>query len=146
MSSIGGVNDFDSPDKRMAYSGIVPKVGQSNESGHRGRITKRGNNLARATLARRTLISIRYSGYLNGFYRRIKERRGAGKAIGATAGKPLKITFETLKNKWVFEDFTQFKIVSGEKTFHPDNHHRRRSHAWLASLEHMPSMTHERSL
>jgi transposase len=111
LTSIGAVEDFETADKLAAYFGIVPRVSQSNETDRRGRITKRGNKLARTTLVQCTLIAIRYSGYLNGFYRRIKERRGAGKAIIATARKLLKIIFETLKNGWVFEDFAAFKIA-----------------------------------
>ena len=110
LTAIGNVDDFESADKLAAYFGIVPRVSQSNETDHRGRITKRGNKLARTTLVQCTLIAIRYSGYLNSCYRRIKERRGAGKAIIATARKLLKIIFDTLKNKWIFEDFTSFKI------------------------------------
>ena len=121
LSGIGDVNDFESADKLAAYLGIVPRVSQSNESvnsrsemtltDNRGRITKRGNKLVRTTLVQCTLIAIRYSGYLNAFYRRIKERRGAGKAIIATARKLLKIIYDTLKNGWVFEDFPAFKIA-----------------------------------
>ena len=111
LSGIGDVNDFESADKLAAYLGIVPRVSQSNETDNRGRITKRGNKLVRTTLVQCTLIAIRYSGYLNAFYRRIKERRGAGKAIIATARKLLKIIYDTLKNGWVFEDFPAFKIA-----------------------------------
>lgn len=114
LSAIGNVADFDDADKLAAYFGIVPRVSQSNETDNRGRITKRGNKLARTTLVQSTLIAIRYSGYLNAFYRRIKERRGAGKAIIATARKLLTIIFDTLKNGWVFEDFPNFKIASGQ--------------------------------
>ena len=111
LSGIGDVNDFESADKLAAYLGIVPRVSQSNETDNRGRITKRGNKLVRTTLVQCTLIAIRYSGYLNAFYRRIKERRGAGKAIIATARKLLAIIYDTLKNGWVFEDFPAFKIA-----------------------------------
>ena len=85
----------------------MPKVSQSNDTDNRGRITKRGNKLMRTTLVQCTLVAKRYSGYLNAFYQRIKERRGAGKAI-ATARKLLSI-INTLKNGWVFEDFTESK-------------------------------------
>lgn len=111
LSSIGDVEDFESADKLAAYFGIVPRVSQSNESDHRGRITKRGNKLARTTLVQCTLVAIRWSGYLNNYYRKIKARRGAGKAIIATARKLLKIIFDTLTNGWVFEDFTKFKLA-----------------------------------
>jgi len=111
LSAIGEVRDFETADKLAAYFGIVPRVNQSNDTDHRGRITKRGNKLVRTTLVQCTLIAIRYSGYLNSHYRRIKNRRGAGKAIIATARKLLKIIFDTLTNGWVFEDFTKFKLA-----------------------------------
>jgi transposase len=121
LSGIGKVEDFDSADKLAAYLGIVPKVSQSNDTDNRGKITKRGNKLMRTTLVQCTLIAIRYSGYLNGFYRRIKARRGAGKAIIATARKLLGIIYETLKSGWIFDDFAAFKIaeksiVSGQSS------------------------------
>ena len=109
LAGIGDVNDFESADKLAAYLGIVPRVNRSNETDNPGRITKRGNKLVRTTLVQCTLIAIRYSGYLNAYYRRIKERRGAGKAIITTARKLLSIIYETLKNRWIFEDFGNFK-------------------------------------
>ncbi len=96
-SGIGDVTDFESEDKLAAYSGIVPRVSQSNETDNRGRITKRGNKLIRTTLVQCTLIAIRYSGYLNSFYRRIRERRGAGQAIIAAARQLLKIIYDPEK-------------------------------------------------
>ena len=116
LSAIGDVDDFETADKLAAYFGIVPRVSQSNETDNRGRITKRGNKLVRTTLVQCTLSSIRYSGYLNSFYQKIKARRGAGKAIIATARKLLKIIFDTLKNGWIFEDFTRFKIAENNFT------------------------------
>jgi transposase len=114
LSGIGNIEDFESADKLAAYVGIVPKVSQSNDTENRGRITKRGNKLMRTTLVQCTLIATRYSGYLHAFYQRIKERRGAGKAIIATARKLLSIIYDTLKNGWVFEDFTEFKIKQNQ--------------------------------
>ena len=114
LSGIGNIDDFESADKLAAYVGIVPKVSQSNDTDNRGRITKRGNKLMRTTLVQCTLVATRYSGYLNAFYQRIKERRGAGKAIIATARKLLSIIYDTLKNGWVFEDFTEFKIKENQ--------------------------------
>lgn len=110
LAGIGNVDDFETADKLAAYVGIVPRVSQSNDTDNRGRITKRGDKLMRTTLVQCTLIAIRYSGYLNAFYQRIKQRRGAGKAIIATARKLLAIIYDTLRNGWVFEDFTEFKI------------------------------------
>ncbi len=114
LSGIGNIDDFATSDKLAAYIGIVPRVSQSNETDNRGRITKRGNKLMRTTLVQCTLIAIRYSGYLNSFYKKIKERRGFGKAIIATARKLLKIIYDTLKNGWVFDDFPKFKIKQNQ--------------------------------
>lgn len=109
LSAIGNVHDFDSADKLAAYFGMVPRVSQSNETDHRGRITRRGNKLARTTLVQCSLIAMRYSPYLKSFYERIRQRRGSGKAIIATARKLLAIIYDTLTNRWVFDDFTQFQ-------------------------------------
>ena len=43
----------------------------------------------------------------------MKARRGAGKAIIALARKFLGIIYRTLKNKWVFEDFPNFRVGGG---------------------------------
>ena len=46
-----------------------------------------------------------------------------GKAIIVTARKLLKIIYNTLKNGWIFEGFTQFETKQNQCT--TDNHHRR---------------------
>ncbi len=110
LSVIGDINDFEDEKKLAAYFGIVPRVSNSNETRRQGRITKQGSKLGRTTLVQCTLIAIRYSDYLRSFYQRIKEKRGSGKAIIATAKKLLGIIYNTLKNKWVFEDFPNFVL------------------------------------
>ena len=91
---------------------MVPRVQNSNETQHHGRITRRGNKLARTTLVQCALIAKRYSPFLQQFYERIQRRRGTGKAIVATARKLLTIIYYTLKNNWIFSDFANFEIAS----------------------------------
>ena len=112
LCAIGNVNDFESEKKLASYFGIVPRVSNSNETMHQGRITKHGNKLARTTLVQCTLVAIRYSPYLRAFYDRIKAKKGSGKAIIATSKKLLGIIYQTLKNNWVFEDFPNFVLKS----------------------------------
>ena len=50
LSVIGNVNDFRSVKQLAAYIGIVPRVSDSNEISHHGRITKLGSKIARTTL------------------------------------------------------------------------------------------------
>jgi len=110
LSAIGPVEDFPDPAHLAAYFGMVPRVNNSNETEHHGRITRRGNKLARTTLVQCALIAKRYSPFLSRFYERIQRRRGAGKAIVATARKLLTIIYYTLKNHWVFSDFAAFAV------------------------------------
>ena len=111
LSTIGDINDFANEGKLAAYFGIVPRVSNSNETEHSGRITKRGNKLGRTALVQCALIAMRYSPYLANYYARIKATRGTGKAIIALARKFLGIIYKTLKNGWVFEDFPRFVIA-----------------------------------
>lgn len=110
LSVIGNVNDFRSSKQLAAYFGIVPRVSDSNETVHHGRITKLGSKIARTTLVQCALIAKRYNPYLCKFHEGIKYRRGGAKANIALARKFLEIIYKTLKNRWIFEDFTQFKL------------------------------------
>jgi transposase len=111
LSVIGDIRDFKDEGKLAAYFGIVPRVSQSNDRQQYGRITKRGSKIGRTTLVQCTLVAKRYSPYLNAYYERIKSRRGAGKAIIATARKLLGIIYNTLVNDWIFVDFPNFVIA-----------------------------------
>jgi transposase len=111
LTAIGDINDFAHPGKLAAYFGIVPRVRNSNETEHSGRITKRGTKLGRTTLVQCALIAMRYSPYLARFYHKVARRRSTGKAIIALARKFLGVIYHTLKNDWVFEDFPNFVIA-----------------------------------
>jgi transposase len=110
LSIIGDIGDFADEGKLAAYFGIVPKISNSNETEHSGRITKRGSKLGRTTLVQCALIAQRYSPYLKAYYEK-KKSRGTGKAIIALARKFLGIIYRTLKNKWLFEDFPNFVLA-----------------------------------
>ena len=110
LSVIGDIDRFPSRKALDAYFGIVPRVRNSNDTVHHGRITKKGSKLGRTTLVQCTLVAIRYSPYLRNFYLRLKTKKGSGKAIIATARKLLGIIYQTLQNNWIFEDFPNFVL------------------------------------
>jgi transposase len=112
LSVIGDIHDFSDAGKLAAYLGLVPRVQNSNETEHSGRITKQGNKLARTCLVQCALVAKRYSSFLQNFYQRIQRRRGGGKANIALARKFLGVIYHTLKNNWVFEDFPNFVLAS----------------------------------
>lgn len=111
LNTIGNIHDFKDEKALASYFGIVPRVYISNQTIQHGRITKMGNKIARTALVQSTLVAIKYSPYLKAFYEKIKAKKGAGKAIIATSRKMLGIIYNTLKNNWVFEDFTRFKLA-----------------------------------
>lgn len=76
------------------------------------------NKLARTALVQSTFIAIRYNPYLRDFYMKLKSKKGGGKAIIATARKLLTIIYRTLKNNWVFKNFTNLKLQSDKKVYH----------------------------
>ena len=112
LNTIGDIADFKDEKALASYFGIVPRVYISNQTVSYGRITKMGNKIARTALVQSTLVAIKYSPYLRSFYDKIKDKKGAGKAIIATSRKMLGIIYNTLKNNWTFEDFTQFKLAA----------------------------------
>lgn len=112
LSVIGNVDDFPDEGKLSAYFGIVPRVEKSNRTERIGRITCQGNKLGRTALIQCALIAKRYSPYLARYFDRIQKRRGSGKAIIALARKFLGIVYRTLKNEWVFDDFTTFTLAT----------------------------------
>lgn len=112
INKIGDINDFKNEKNLSSYFGIVPRVHASNETVHHGRITKMGDKLARTALVQSTFIAIRYNDYLRNFYKKLKAKKGSGKAIIATARKFLGIIYKTLKYNWIFEDFTKFKLAT----------------------------------
>lgn len=111
FSVIGDVNDFPDEHRLASYFGIVPRVSNSNDTEHSGRIHKRGSKLGRTALVQSALIAANYSPYLRKFYERVKVRRGVGRAIIALARKFLGIIYRTLKYKWVFADFPNFVLA-----------------------------------
>ena len=84
-------------------------MSNSNQTVRHGRITKQGNKAARTALLQCALVAKKFSEYLKQFYERIKERRGSGKAKIALARKFLVVIYHTLKNNWMFTDFTKFE-------------------------------------
>jgi transposase len=110
LSIIGNIDDFEDEKKLTSYFGLVPRLSQSNDKVHYGKITKAGSRLGRSTLVQCSLIAKKYSPYFANFYSKIKEQRGSGKAIVATARKFLVLIYHTLKENWIFSDFTKFEF------------------------------------
>lgn len=109
LAAIADIRDFPSPSHLSSYFGIVPRIRQSNETKRVGRITKAGSKTGRTALVQCTWIAIKYNEHLNSYYDRLKARGHPQKAIIATSRKLLGIIYQTLKNDWIFDDFSRFE-------------------------------------
>jgi len=107
LCSIGDISDFPDKKKLNAFFGMVPTVRCSNNTVHYGHITKRGNRLVRATLVQCAFVIIKYNPIFREFYLRLKQKKGNGKAIIATARKLLEFVHFTLTENIIWEDSNQ---------------------------------------
>lgn len=90
----------------------MPKKRQSNNALKTGKITKAGSKVGRTALIQCAWIVVKYNLHLKNFFERIKSKGGMKKAIVACARKLLVIIYNTLRNGWIFEDFSTFKLQS----------------------------------
>jgi transposase len=97
VAEIGDITRFPTPAHLCSWCGLTPKHRESDQKTRRGRISKQGSRLVRATLIEG--IS-RYHGgsVLDGQYRRIAKRRGKNKARVALARKVLTLVYYGLRD------------------------------------------------
>ncbi|RKX69450.1 IS110 family transposase [candidate division TA06 bacterium] len=104
VSCIADIERFSEEKQLASYVGLVPRVRDSGGVIHHGRITRKGNKIARTTLVQDALAMLKQkNGPLKGFYKGIKYRSGTGKAIIALARKLSTIMFVILKTKREFD-------------------------------------------
>ncbi|KXA93513.1 hypothetical protein AKJ64_00430 [candidate division MSBL1 archaeon SCGC-AAA259E17] len=105
VSEIGEIDRFPDPEKLCAYFGLVPKVHQSGETVKYGSITKEGSGLVRWALVQAVFTHIKSDSKLTRYYKKVKKKKGSGKAATATARKMLTIMYFMLKRGEKFRPF-----------------------------------------
>jgi transposase len=97
VAEIGDVTRFPTPQHLCSWCGLTPKHRESDQKTRRGRISKQGSRLVRATLIEG--IS-RYHGgtHLDAQYCKIAKRRGKNKARVALARKVLTLVYYGLRD------------------------------------------------
>jgi len=97
---VDDIKRFRSAKELCGYAGLAPWVQQSDQTVHYGNITKRGPSELRRALVQMALGMIKVNRENNNRlmvrYRQIKQRRGSGKAIIATARKLATIVWTLL--------------------------------------------------
>ncbi len=102
------INRYESAGKYAAHAGLVPWVQNSNKTIHHGHITKRGPLELRTAFVQMVMGMLRLQNKTDGYwlirkYRIMKEYKGAGKSIIATARKINAIVYAILKTRNPFD-------------------------------------------
>ncbi len=99
VAEIGDIGRFDSPKKLCSWAGLTPKHRESDQTVHRGSITKQGSPLVRwAAIEAVGNYRARGNEKLRADYLRIAERRGRYKARVAVARKLLTLVYYGLRD------------------------------------------------
>ncbi len=103
------IQRFDSAGKYAAHAGLVPWVQNSNQTIHQGKITKRGPVELRTAFVQVVMGMIRAQKKTHSYriikkYRAMKQHKGSGKSIIATARKMSTIIYTMLKNREPFDE------------------------------------------
>jgi len=132
LAVFGDISRFKSADHAASYLGLVPRVKQTADTCHYGPITKTGSALARAMLCEAAQSLFLNDGPLGVFIRRVRDKKGGGKAIVAGARKLATIAFHMLKNREpyrypaVFRTREKLRILrkkaGGEELHYPQYH------------------------
>ena len=105
IGEIGEIQRFKFPKQLVGYAGIAPGLYESGNTSHSRGITHEGNRFLRWILCEITQHHIRKPGALRDFYLRLKDKKGHGKAVMATARKFL---------------IQIFYVLNGQRTFCPN--------------------------
>lgn len=115
VAVIGDVARFARPAKLVGYLGLDPKVRQSGERPARtGAISHQGAAHARGLLIEAAHAAVRSPGPLHAFFVRLKDRRGAQKAIVAVARKLAVISWHVLTAKTPYR-WTRTTLLRGKR-------------------------------
>ena len=102
-TEIVDITRFSTPWKLVSYAGLSPSTRESSGKLKTGRITKQGSPLLRWILVQCSLSAIRHDHHMRTFYERIKQRKGHGKAIVATAKEMLVIIWYMLTRHQLYK-------------------------------------------
>ena len=116
VACIDDPHRFENGRQVSAYFGLVPRQYQSGETDRNGRITKRGNPLARTILVECAWASLRYNSWAKGVYERIsgKQKTRRKKAAIALARKLAVIAWAMLRDEM---DWEPAKMIDVTKSF-----------------------------
>jgi transposase len=114
LAEIGNFEEFITPEKLAAWSGLTPSVYQSADHLKTGPITKRGSPHLRRIMVEVAQAAVKTkNSRIRSFFLRLKMKKGYNKAIVAVARKILCILWTILKKREVYceENVPKKKVV-----------------------------------
>jgi len=103
LAEIGNYEEFGTPEKLAAWSGLIPSVHQSADHLKTGPITKRGSPHLRRIMVEVAQAAVKTkNSHLRSFFLRLKTKKGYNKAIVAVARKILCILWTILKKQELY--------------------------------------------
>jgi len=113
VACIDDPHRFENGRQVAAYFGLVPRQFQSGETDRNGRITKRGNPLARTILVECAWASLKYNPWAKGIYDRIcgKQKTRKKKAAVALARKIAVLAWAMLRDEKDWDPKTMIDIT-----------------------------------
>jgi hypothetical protein len=113
VACIDDPHRFNNGREVSAYFGLVPRQYQSGETDRNGRITKRGNPLARTILVECAWASLRYNEWAKGVYDRIcgKQKTRKKKAAIALARKIAVLAWALLRDEKDWEPKRMIEVT-----------------------------------
>jgi transposase len=97
VAEIGDINRFSNDKKISSWAGLAPRISQSGETTHIGRVG-RGNKRVAALMVQSAHNARRYDTRFNRAYKRVSRRGGKGKAIVAVAHEMIRIVYFMLRD------------------------------------------------
>ena len=111
MAEIGEISRFSAPKKLTSYAGLVPRIHQSNQKAYTGRITKAGRRHLRWIMIQVATVAARYNPQFQGFYQRLRAKKGHNVAVTALARKLLEVTWHLLAREETYQSIDVNKYV-----------------------------------
>ena len=113
---IDTIERFVAPEKLCSYSGLVNSTYSSGGKTTHGGFIATCNHHLRYAFVEAAWAAVRHSPYFGAFFKRLKARKGAHDAIGATARKLCEIAFICLKKQRAYQE-KPYRFRSGRLEF-----------------------------
>jgi transposase len=97
VAEIGDINRFGNAKKISSWAGLAPRISQSGETTHIGRVGK-GNKRVAALMVQSAHNARRYDARFSRAYKQVSRRGGKGKAIVAVAHEMIRIVYFMLRD------------------------------------------------